>query len=107
MNDGWVTIEGFLHSKPDANFRLEFFANTAAAPAGRAQGEIFLGALAVTNDNEGNAPFTITYPMETDQCPTATATGIEGSSAFTTVIIGPDDNGKADKSHCVFTNAAW
>jgi hypothetical protein len=58
------TVSGILNSTPNANFRVEFFANTSYDPAGAGQGETFLGFQDVTTDSAGNANINFAYTVE-------------------------------------------
>jgi hypothetical protein len=55
------TISGILNSTPNANFRVEFFANSSYDQAGAGQGEAFLGFQDVTTDSAGNANINFAY----------------------------------------------
>jgi titin len=54
-----TTVTGTLSSTPDSTFTLELFANSVNDPSG--SGEVFLGAVQVTTDADGNASFTVTF----------------------------------------------
>ncbi|HYK43396.1 MAG TPA: CSLREA domain-containing protein [Thermoanaerobaculia bacterium] len=74
---GNVTISGTLNSTASADFRLEFFSNTACDPSGNGQGQTFLGSANVTtpvgNCNVSFGP--VTFPVPPGQTIfTATAT---------------------------------
>jgi hypothetical protein len=69
------TVSGILNSTPNANFRVEFFANSSYDPAGAGQGETFLGFQDVTTDSAGNANINFAYtPVAGKPVLAATAT---------------------------------
>jgi CSLREA domain-containing protein/uncharacterized repeat protein (TIGR01451 family) len=78
-----TTIQGTLNSRPNAVYRLEFFANTAADTSHFGEGEQFIGAASVTTDSTGNASFTVTLPvaLAIDQVVSATATDAQGNTS--------------------------
>jgi len=47
-----------VNSAANADFSLQFFANTACDSSGFGEGELYLGSLPVTTDGSGNAAFT-------------------------------------------------
>jgi parallel beta-helix repeat protein len=69
------TVSGILNSTPNANFRVEFFANSSYDQAGAGQGEAFLGFQDVTTDSAGNANINFAYtPVPGKPVLAATAT---------------------------------
>jgi titin len=72
---GPSAIVGFLHSSPDAEFRLQFFGNETCDPSSHGEGMIVLGVLSVLTDGNGDAAFTFTVPVPSGSFVTATATG--------------------------------
>ncbi|MEG5055338.1 DUF4347 domain-containing protein, partial [Microcoleus sp. B13-B6] len=69
------TVSGILNSTPNANFRVEFFANSSYDQAGAGQGEAFLGFQDVTTDSAGNANINFAYtPVAGKPVLAATAT---------------------------------
>jgi hypothetical protein len=77
-----LTIEGTLNSRPNTDYRIEFFANTECDPAGFGEGARFLTAITTRTDASGNATFRL---MPAIACPgaflTATATDPEGNTS--------------------------
>jgi hypothetical protein len=77
-----LTIEGTLNSRPNTDYRIEFFANTECDPAGFGEGARFLTAITTRTDASGNATFRLTPAIA---CPgnflTATATDPEGNTS--------------------------
>jgi hypothetical protein len=59
-----IALDGVLPSCPNASYVVEFFANRSLNPAGFAEGEIYLGSIAVTTDATGNASFHFRAPLE-------------------------------------------
>jgi hypothetical protein len=56
-----LTIEGTLNSAADTAYLIQFFANPTADPSGYGQGQVLIGSITVTNDDNGNASFTETF----------------------------------------------
>jgi CSLREA domain-containing protein len=81
--DNDVTVTGSLNSEPSADYRIEFFSNSACDPAGTGEGERFIGVAEVTTDNLGNASFVPTIPVVVvvGSFITATATASDGSTS--------------------------
>lgn len=78
----FATITGTLNSVPKSTFRLEFFNSAAAGPFGFGQGEVFLGSIDVTTDQDGNAFFTQEFETDPGRAVyTATATDSGGSTS--------------------------
>ena len=62
-SDGSGTVvKGSLNSRPDRDYRLEFFANSTCDPSGYGEGQRYLGTSTVTTDSSGNVSFTSTLP---------------------------------------------
>src|SRR4028118_1071894 len=79
------TVSGILNSTPNANFRVEFFANSSYDQAGAGQGETFIGFQDVTTDSAGNANINFAYTPVADQpllAATATNTTTGDTSEF-------------------------
>jgi Ca2+-binding RTX toxin-like protein len=97
---GGVTVTGALTQSvtPNTLFRIEFFANTDQGDLGPdgfryGEGERYLGAVEVTTDDTGNAPFTASLPalLDGEQFVTATATNLAtgDTSEFSRAIALP------------------
>ncbi|MDQ3814562.1 MAG: hypothetical protein M3347_11500, partial [Armatimonadota bacterium] len=86
-----ATIRGTLNSKPNLQYRIEFFTNDAADPSGFGEGQRFIGALDdVTTNAQGNATFAFTpaTPVPASQFVTATATDPnDNTSEFSRAFI--------------------
>ena len=80
---GSVTVAGALRSTPASAFTLEFFLSPACSPTGFGEGKTYLGTTAVTTDEAGNGPFSVTLPdtVAAGQVLTATATDSSGSTS--------------------------
>ena len=76
-------VIGTLGSPPNADYTLDFYANTAADPTGFGEGERWLGSAVVTTDASGNAAFNLLLPSETTsgELITATATDPDGNTS--------------------------
>ncbi len=78
-----TTIAGFLDSKPDTPFTVQFFSQ----PGGN-EGKRFLGQVQVPRDPDGRFAFSFSPPanaVAVGQKITATATGPEGTSEFSAI----------------------
>ncbi|MCA9416293.1 MAG: hypothetical protein KC917_08490, partial [Candidatus Omnitrophica bacterium] len=80
-NGGGTTVEGFLQSTPNSNFRIEFFANRERdeSTGGKySEGETYIGSVDVTTDGSGMSGITANLPALPELQPfiTATATDI-------------------------------
>jgi len=75
---GVVHVEGLLNSSPSRAYRVEFFANAVCDPTGYGEGEVFLGAVEVTTDAQGDAVLTadLSGTVPENGWVTATATDI-------------------------------
>ncbi|MCA9121123.1 MAG: DUF11 domain-containing protein [Planctomycetaceae bacterium] len=60
--NGGTQIAGSLNSTPNTTFTLDFYANTAADPSGRGEGETYLGAATISTDANGDAVFAVNVP---------------------------------------------
>lgn len=80
---GSTTILGSLNSVAGANYRVEFFSNSACDGSGNGEGQTFIGFTNVMTDGGGNATINVTLPVSltAGQVVTATAsdTGINTS----------------------------
>lgn len=59
---GLLRVSGTLHSSPLDAFTIEVFASPACDPSGFGQGQVFLGAKAVSTNAAGNATFEMCLP---------------------------------------------
>ncbi|MGI8957285.1 MAG: beta strand repeat-containing protein [Chthoniobacterales bacterium] len=79
---GNVAISGFLNSRPNTAYRIEFFANDAADPSGFGEGQTFLGSADVMTDAVGNKAFDVSFPFTgLVIVVTATATDPDGNTS--------------------------
>jgi hypothetical protein len=62
ISGGATAVTGTLTSTPCSTFALDFYANAGADPSGYGQGEIYLGAVTVQTDANGNVTFTSPLP---------------------------------------------
>lgn len=72
-----MTVSGTLNSMPHREYRLEFFANTQCDQSGFGEGERFVGAIDVTTDSNGDAPFGAVVDMAPDGMGFVTATATD------------------------------
>jgi hypothetical protein len=75
-----TTITGALASVPDMTFTIEFYGNPDYDGTGFAQGEQFLGSLAVTTDDMGAADFSVTLDGVADPGLVITATATDAAN---------------------------
>lgn len=54
-----LAVSGSLHSSPDRDYRLEFFASAAADESGHGEGQRYLGFLNIHAGGAGDAPFSV------------------------------------------------
>ena len=93
--DERIALDGALSSCPNASYAVEFFANRSLNAAGFAEGEIYLGSIALTTDATGNASFHFRAALEkllrdrtTQAYFTATATNSAGgTSEFSAALL--------------------
>ena len=79
---GNVNVSGFLNSRPNITYRLEFFVSDAADPTGFGEGQIFLGSTDATTDSVGNVAFDATFAFAGPVAVvTATATDPDGNTS--------------------------
>jgi len=106
-DDGELVLDGTLPSCANAHYVVELFANHGLNAAGFAEGEIYLGSVAVATDGSGNASFhfrrKLAHLFDEDEPPrgrgvkegrtreayfTATATGASGgTSEFSAPVL--------------------
>jgi 3-dehydroshikimate dehydratase len=84
---GGVNLVGTLPSRPNAMFRVEFFANHRLNTAGFGEGEVYLGSIDVTTGPTGIASFNFAAPADplrdgsANAYFTATATNASGQTS--------------------------
>ncbi len=57
------SVEGTLHSNPNTEYRIEFFANANCDPSRFGEGELFLGSTDAMTNGSGDANFTGIFPV--------------------------------------------
>jgi CSLREA domain-containing protein len=84
--DDQTTISGYFNSRPDTDFLLQFFSNSAVEISGFGQGRTLLGTAMVHTNATGHVDFTATFPgaIARGQLVTATST----LSLFETTALG-------------------
>ena len=95
-----ITILGSINSEASSDYRIEFFATTAADPENAGEAERYLGFISVTSDNDGLASFstTLSASVTEGEFITATATDDLGSgnygnsSEFSTNVVARELN---------------
>ncbi|MEM8499380.1 MAG: LamG-like jellyroll fold domain-containing protein [Pseudomonadota bacterium] len=89
-----ITIDGNINSSSSTDFRIEFYANTAANGSGFGEGERYLGFTTVSTNTSGNATFTAALAASVSNGEFITATASEdlgggnfgGASEFSAAI---------------------
>ncbi|MFT5525213.1 MAG: putative delta-60 repeat protein, partial [Pirellulaceae bacterium] len=96
---GVVRIEGTLNSTAATNYRIEFFASTAADGTGYGEGERYLGYTTVTTDGSGDVSFNATLgaSVAVSEFVSATATedlgsGFGSTSEFALNVVASSVN---------------
>jgi CSLREA domain-containing protein/uncharacterized repeat protein (TIGR01451 family) len=89
-----TTVEGTFNSRPDTEFRLEFFANDACDPSGHGEGQTLIGSEIVTTDVSGNVSFTATF------------SGTYLADHFITATATDPDNNTSEFSQCTGASLA-
>ncbi len=81
-----TTITGTLNSRPNTNYRIELFGNSAGVacdPSGNGEGEEYLTAMDAATDGSGNATFSVPLSKALPAGHFVTATATDGAgSAF-------------------------
>ncbi len=91
-NPSQVVVKGMLHSTPNTEYLIEFFANSSADSSGHGEGEQFIGSTIVTTNGNGDATFTeptgVTDLVGDGRTTflTSTATGPSGTSEFSRAL---------------------
>ena len=88
---GSTIVRGNLVSTPNSTFTLEFFYSLSPSAA-EAEGQVFIGAIPVTTDANGNASFAVTFSNVTapvGSFVTATATDTQGNTSEFSVMPSP------------------
>ena len=93
VSGGSVTIKGTLNSKPNTNYRIEFFSNAACDPSGFGEGQTFLSSANVTTDSNGNATIDSSF-----------ASSVAAGSVVAATATDPLDN-SSEFSQCVTVTA--
>src|SRR5262249_8540852 len=60
--NGEIIISGYLNSRAEETFLLQFFSNLTVEVSGFGQGETLIGSDEVTTDGVGHAEFSFTFP---------------------------------------------
>jgi len=99
---GWLYIEGFLNSRSNRSYHLEFFANQYCDASGYGEGEFLMGELdGLHTDTNGNVGFTNQYGMPVPPPNYVTATATDQGSLDTSefcyrYLIDTDGDGMGD-----------
>lgn len=78
-----TSVAGTLHSVPDTEWTIDFYASPSCEPTGAGEGAQYLGSTMVTTDSNGDASFDASLPARAaGRIITSTVTGPEGTSQF-------------------------
>ncbi len=82
-SNGETNITGFLNSKANSSFTLEFFHNTEGDPSGNGEGKTLIGTVDVTTSAFCTASFNfdLPIPLTANDFVTATATSSTGNTS--------------------------
>ncbi len=81
VSDGaGTTIQGTLNSKPNTTYALDFFTNSGCDPSGNGEGARFFVGSGTTTDANGNATFSLTFPVPLPAGRVVTATATENTA---------------------------
>lgn len=83
-----TTITGALNSLPGQQFSIEFFTSPQPDPTGFGEGAQFLGAVSVTTNANGDAPFEAALPGSVQPGWVVSATAIRASNGDTSEFSG-------------------
>lgn len=81
---GRTTVAGGLHSTPNSNFLVQFFASPACDPSGFGEGQYYLGSTTVATDASGDGTFlnvALPYLVPAGWVLTSTATAANGDTS--------------------------
>jgi hypothetical protein len=83
VTDSGVIVQGIISGAANAQFALDFFANSVCHPSGYGEGERFLGWVTVPTDGTGVGNFTVTLDgdVSVGEFITATATDPIGNTS--------------------------
>ena len=86
---GTTHVVGTLHSTPNSDFTLDFYANTTADPSGYGEGQRWLGSVDVTTDGAGDHHFDLFLPgaSASGEAVTATATDLAGNTSEFSIAV--------------------
>lgn len=112
---GKTTITGFLNSRPNHTYLLQFFSSPKTTASGYGEGETYLGSATFNSDVNGRVDFNVTLDVDVvnRRLITATATENNNTSEFSARLAVGDvlsnlyvvntnddiDDGVADASH--------
>lgn len=96
------TVSGVLHSKPDADYTIDFYLNDTCDGSGYGEGATYIGSYPVHTDLSGNKVFTasgFSVVFGTGKLVTATAADLYGNtSEFSACFMTTTDNVNSDIS---------
>ncbi|AGA29910.1 Calx-beta domain-containing protein [Singulisphaera acidiphila] len=102
-----TTISGSLTgSRPDAAYRIQFFANGTPDASGFGEGETFLGTLQVNTDHAGNAVFTATLPAGVAPGALISATATDPAGNTSQFALNLSTKGTADVGVAVSSSSS-
>jgi len=82
LETGELSVLGHLHSAANMTYRIELFSSDQFDESSFGEGATFISAFDVTTNDDGNAPFSVLLPPDTDATAvTATATNADGNTS--------------------------
>jgi hypothetical protein len=87
-SNGRTVYTGTLSSTPNQTFTIQFYGSDSADPSDHGEGDVFLGQLTVTTDDQGEASFSVGGPPSSEfATATATNTATGGTSEFSENVL--------------------
>ncbi len=115
---GSTHVNGLFNSKPDTDYRIEYFASDSTNASGIVEGQYYIDTEWITTDSQGNAPLELyagkTFPIGMFITATATETDTGNTSEFSlssplVVIekaVDANTNGIADYYEALYPDMA-
>ena len=105
-SNGSTTVAGTYRGPANSSFDLEFFTNDVCDPSAYGEGRTFIGVSSIVTDNGGNADFSETFAVTTDnQFITATATDSTSSTSGFSACL-PVDGRELDSDGDGYTDVS-
>jgi hypothetical protein len=76
---GLTAIAGTLNGAANANFHIDLYYSRGCDPTGHGEGEMYIGSIQATTNNNGDASFNSSFPMAIPPGTVVTATATDAS----------------------------